>query len=93
MASSAYTKPWYMKLLVSKSTKTLVPTKASGRLHAGQGVLVGFEQRAGGAVLAHRQRRLGAFGEGGDLLQNAVLEDAEIGGLQAVDVVALLSVT
>ena len=32
MASSAYTKPRYMKLLVSKRTKTLVPTKASARV-------------------------------------------------------------
>src|SRR5207247_281216 len=31
MASSAYTKPRYMKLLVSNSTKTLVPMKASAR--------------------------------------------------------------
>ena len=61
-----------------------------GPFHAGQRVLVGFQQRAGGAVLGHRQRRLGAFGEGGDLLQDAVFEDAEIGGLQAVDVVALV---
>jgi hypothetical protein len=30
----------------------------------------------------------GAFGEGGDLLENAILEDAEVGGLEAVHIVA-----
>ena len=34
--------------------------------------------------------RLGAFGEGGDLLQDAVFEDPEIGGLQAVHVVTFV---
>ena len=48
--------------------------------------------RAAGAWCRRRatcQRRLGAFGEGGDLLQNAVFVDAEIAGLEPVDVVIL----
>ena len=61
-----------------------------GALHAGQRVLRGVEQRAGGTVLVHRQGRFGPFGERGDLLQNAVLVDAEISGLESVDVVILV---
>ena len=61
-----------------------------GPFHARQGVPVGFQERAGGAVLGDRQRRLGALAEGGDPLWNAVLENTEIGGLQSVDIVTLV---
>ena len=47
-------------------------------VHAGQRVLLGFEQRMRRAVVRHLDRRLGAFREGRDLLQNAVLVDAEV---------------
>ena len=56
----------------------------------GSASFFGFEQRARGAVVRHRHGGLGAFGEGGDLLQDAVLVDPEIAGLQAVDVVVLV---
>ncbi len=53
----------------------------------GQRLFVGFQKRTRAAVFAHRQRGLGAFSEGGHLLKNAVLVDAEIGGLQSVHIV------
>ena len=93
MASEAYTKPRYMKLLVSNSTNTLVPTKASERRSmprlAGRLGRFAGDQRARGAVRQHLHGRLGAFGEGVDLLRDAVFEMLEIAWLQAVDVVVM----
>ena len=79
-----------MKLLVSKRTKTLVPTKASGcSMPGSSGPSGASTQRLHVAVLGDRHGRPGALGEGGHLLQDAVLVNAEIGRLQAVDVVVL----
>ena len=60
-----------------------------GPVHARQGILLGLDQGMRRAVFRHRKGRVGALGEGGDLLQNAVLVDPEIGRLQTVDVVVL----
>ncbi|MCX6623110.1 MAG: hypothetical protein NTY38_18990 [Acidobacteria bacterium] len=47
-------------------------------------------QRARRAVVHHLENRLVAFGERGDLLLDAVLEDLQVTRLQAVDIPALV---
>ena len=47
-------------------------------------------QRPRGAVIGDLEGRLVALGEGRDLLRDAVLEDAEVLGLEPVDVAALV---
>ena len=80
-----------MKLLVSNSTNTLVPTNASGASPSRAAhPLVRFQQRPRGAVSLTATGGFRAFRERGDLLQDAVFEDPEIGRLQTVDVVALV---
>src|ERR1035438_6930716 len=136
MASSAYTKLRYMKLLVSKSTNTLVPMKiAAERIdrhgirpvqtadkigdgvfgvhetavhevarveeyeHVGADEGVGIlqsgqrirpsQQRHHGAPRRHRQGLPRALRKSRDRLRDPVFRDADIGGLQSVDVMIL----
>ena len=79
-----------MKLLVSKRTKTLVPTKASGRSMPGRASLLPSTIGLVEPSSATCSGGFGAFGEGGDLLEDAVLVDLEVVRLQAVDVVPLI---
>ncbi len=53
------------------------------------GGFVGGQQGPGRAVLHHLQGGLAAFGEGGHLLRDAVLEDAKVARLEPVNVTAL----
>ena len=89
MASSAYTKPRYMKLLVSNRTKTFVPVNASGLSTHDTVSFRRVQHGAGGAVCVDGHGRVRALGERSQLLQDSIFVDTEIRRLHAVDVMIL----